>query len=258
MTENEASTRLEVIRAGLLGGADVEVVSSEENIQAIDTAIDAIEDVQQYRALEKRLSDMFCSSTSLKTVVDELERNLKEPDSPHPMKARILTHKESADWDAYRAIGTPEECQKSVSICKAMIDRKITPEDMEEYMKFEDELVKRGFTFSSLLEAREKQTAKKPDYEGDGYADGQLVYDTWICPCCGKHYEIDCDDYDYCPNCGQKLDRSDEESMTKYCCTCKWYAESEGVCCNGDSEHRADFRYSDDTCEKWEESDAVD
>lgn len=205
MTENEASTRLEVIRAGLLNGTNVEVVSSEENIEAIDTANDAIEELQQYRA-----------------------------------------------------IGTPEECQKSVSICKAMIERKITPEDMEEYMKFEDECVRRGFTFGSLLEARGKQTARRPDYEGDGCADGKLVYDTWICPCCGKHYEIDYDDYDYCPNCGQKLDRSDEESMTKYCCTCKWYAESEGVCCNGDSEHRADFRYSDDTCEKWEESDAVD
>lgn len=59
--------------------------------------------------------------------------------------------------------------------------------------------------------AVEKQTAKKPDYEGDGYADGHLVYDTWICPCCGKHYEVDYDNYNYCPDCGQKLDWSDEE-----------------------------------------------
>ena len=58
--------------------------------------------------------------------------------------------------------------------------------------------------------AVEKQNAKKPDFEGDGYADGHLVYDTWICPCCGKHYEVDYDDYDFCPNCGQKLDWSDE------------------------------------------------
>lgn len=65
----------------------------------------------------------------------------------------------------YRAIGTPEECRAAV----------------------------------------EKQTAKKPDYEGDGYADGHLVYDTWICPCCGKHYEVDYDNYNYCPDCGQKL-----------------------------------------------------
>lgn len=71
----------------------------------------------------------------------------------------------------YRAIGTPEECRA----------------------------------------AAEKQTARRPDYEGDGYADGHLVYDTWICPCCGKHYEVDYDNYNYCPDCGQKLDWSDEE-----------------------------------------------
>lgn len=82
--------------------------------EATREAIKALEEVQQYRTLEKRLSDMFCSSVSLKSVVDELERNLKEPDSPHPMKARILTYKESADWDAYRAIGTPEECRAAV------------------------------------------------------------------------------------------------------------------------------------------------
>ena len=73
----------------------------------------------------------------------------------------------------YRAIGTPEECRAAV----------------------------------------EKQTAKKPDYEGDGYADGHLVYDTWICPCCGKHYEVDYDNYNYCPDCGQKLDWSDEDEV---------------------------------------------
>lgn len=71
----------------------------------------------------------------------------------------------------YRAIGTPEECRAAV----------------------------------------EKEAAKKPDYEGDGYSDGHLVYDTWICPCCGKHYEVDYDDYDFCPECGQCIDWSEEE-----------------------------------------------
>lgn len=54
----------------------------------------------------------------------------------------------------YRQIGTVEECRKSVDICKSMIERNITPENMEEYMKFEDECISRGFTFNSLLEAR--------------------------------------------------------------------------------------------------------
>ena len=58
------------------------------------------------------------------------------------------------------------------------------------------------------IKALEKQIAKKPNIEGDGYADGHLVYDTWICPNCEKDYEIDYDDYDYCPNCGQKIDKS--------------------------------------------------
>lgn len=37
-----------------------------------------------------------------------------------------------------------------------------------------------------------------------------------------------------------------------YCCKCKWYALEEGVCCNDDSEYRADFRLLDDSCECWE------
>lgn len=64
-------------------------------------------------------------------------------------------------------------------------------------------------TPEELQAAMEKQIAKKPTYEGDGYWDGQLVYDTWVCPCCGRSYELDYDDCDYCPNCGQNLDWSD-------------------------------------------------
>ena len=56
------------------------------------------------------------------------------------------------------------------------------------------------------VEALGKQMPKRPDYEGDGYADGELVYDTWICPNCGKYYEVDYDNYKYCPECGQAID----------------------------------------------------
>lgn len=108
----------------------------------------------------------------------------------------------------YHAIGTPEECQKSVAVCKAMIDRKITPESMEEYMKFEDECVECGFTFKSLLEAREKQTAKKIEI-----FNGQAS-----CPNCKRLFgEMDIIknlrawNMPHCKDCGQKLDWSDEE-----------------------------------------------
>ncbi len=86
-------------------------------------------------------------------------------------------------------------------------------EDMEIAIKALEEIqqyLELG-TVEELREAIEKQRAKKPDYEGDGYADGKLVYDTWICPNCEKHYEVDYDDYEYCPNCGQAIDWSEEE-----------------------------------------------
>lgn len=62
------------------------------------------------------------------------------------------------------------------------------------------------------IKALEKQIPKNPTYEGDGYApDGAFIWGELICPCCGRRYEVDYDDYDYCPDCGQKLDWSDVE-----------------------------------------------
>ena len=90
--------------------------------------------------------------------------------------------------------------------------------NMRLFMQIEDENNDCKFTEDDYkaneiaIQALEKQIPKKPTYEGDGYApDGTFVWDEWLCPCCGKRYEVDYDDYDYCPNCGQKLDWSDEK-----------------------------------------------
>ena len=74
-------------------------------------AIQALEEIQQYRAIEKRLEVMFGGKLPLERYVDELERQLLEPNSPHPMNARILTYAESDMWEQYKAIGTVEELQ---------------------------------------------------------------------------------------------------------------------------------------------------
>lgn len=60
-------------------------------------------------------------------------------------------------------------------------------------------------TPSDLKEILELHTPKHAVYESDGYADGEPVYDIWICPNCGVKYEVDYDDYDFCPNCGQMI-----------------------------------------------------
>lgn len=79
---------------------------------AFSMAIKALEEVQQYRkhgvTVESALDNM-CDLAAAENLIEE-----------------------------YRAIGTPEECRKSVDICKAMAERRISLQNMEEYMKFED------------------------------------------------------------------------------------------------------------------------
>lgn len=64
----------------------------------------------------------------------------------------------------------------------------------------------------AVIPVVQRAISTEPAYEGDGYDDnGQLLYDTLICPNCEEHYEADYVDYQFCPKCGQHLDRSNEE-----------------------------------------------
>lgn len=55
------------------------------------------------------------------------------------------------------------------------------------------------------VEAMRKQIPKVLIAEGDGYADGEMVYDNFYCPSCDYHME-DYEVKNYCPNCGQAID----------------------------------------------------
>ena len=69
------------------------------------------------------------------------------------------------------------------------------------------------------------------------------------CQYCFENKDVDCNTKGI-QGCKYKIDYPESEDK-KYCCTCKWYAEFEGVCCCGDSKFRADFRCLDDTCPEW-------
>lgn len=43
-----------------------------------------------------------------------------------------------------------------------------------------------------------------------------------------------------------------DNSKIKICGNCKHYEDFNGVCCNGSSEHRADFMNDTDSCLQWE------
>ena len=113
-----------------------------------------------------------------------------------------MTENEAIEYlqNRYLVVGSPanppkEECEKHNAVMTMAIQ---ALEEVQQYRALG--------TPEECRTAMEKQKAKRPDYEGDGYADGQLVYDTWICPRCGRRYEVDYDDYDYCPKCGQKIE----------------------------------------------------
>ena len=50
--------------------------------------------------------------------------------------------------------------------------------------------------------------------DGDGYADGLMVYDMWSCSCCGEYFD-EWDDrptWKYCPNCGARMKGVSEDA----------------------------------------------
>ena len=163
MTENEIIEFLDELGGGC---------SNSEEYIACNTAIKAIKEVSQYQTLEKRLAEMFGDQLSLETVVDEMERQLKEPGNPHPINAKILTYEDAKAWEEYKTIGTPEEYRVAV----------------------------------------EKQTAKKPmpiNYEKYANLVDNAIFlrDAYWCPHC-KHVVKS---GTFCRDCGQKLDWRDEE-----------------------------------------------
>ena len=196
MTENEAIECLKCYRAQ----------SGTSFPEEIEMAINALEEIEQYRAIgtpeelqkaekeENILKFYYCDSEDSYLVglrvgnfyyahyldggwVFDMSRYL--PWGEH-------VKQESTAWKEHTYPSEPREINFS--------------EWLKGFVKKEC-----GGTLEECRAAVEKQIAKKPDYEGDGYSDGQLVYDTWICPCCGQHYEVDYDRYDYCPSCGQKI-----------------------------------------------------
>lgn len=214
MTENEAIKELETSID--LAKMCTQNYERKNEIQGYEMAIKALEEVQQYQALEKRLSDMFGGSLSLKMCVDELERILTEPDSPHPMNAKILTYQEAADWEAYRAIGTVEELIRGKRYMNIAKHHGTIGKVIDECVAYEA-----IGTPEECRVAVEKQTAKRALHQGCYDKNGE--WHDWngingkpyeLCPncranlCCETPLDMK---PKYCKNCGQKLDWRNEE-----------------------------------------------
>ena len=182
------------VRKKNLGEYYSNLENCKKEIQSCEVAIKALEDVQKYRKIETDLKERYHANIDIPLLMHHFIETVFEGEKHEGFC--LLTNEDREAWEEYKAIGTPEECQKSVEICKSMIERNITPENMEEYMKFEDECVKNGFTFNSLLEAREKQIPYKPSQQ-------KLVWGIGKCKCGVEFLDRKTG---FCGNCGQKLD----------------------------------------------------
>ncbi len=96
----------------------------------------------------------------------------------------------------YREIGEVSTCRNAVEICRAMIERGIEPDNIKEYIKFEDYVVQKGFTIKGLLKAGKKQIPYKPRKE-------RLIMGVGRCKCGVEFLDKGTN---FCGNCGQKLD----------------------------------------------------
>jgi hypothetical protein len=96
----------------------------------------------------------------------------------------------------YREIGKVSTCRNAVELCRAMIERGIEPDNIKEYIKFEDYVVQKGFTIKGLLKAGKKQIPYKPRKE-------RLIMGVGRCKCGVEFLDKGTN---FCGNCGQKLD----------------------------------------------------
>ena len=211
MSEKEAIEWLKAISA--TQKESIHMNSLLNRKEALHMAIQALEEIQQYRAIG---------------TVQELQKSVKEEDV---LKFYYIESEdkyvigERVDNFYYAEIGKTGPCfymsrylpcGKHVFAPETMWKEHAYPSEPKE-IPFFDWL--RGFikkecggTVEECRKAVERMKPKSPTYDGDGYApDGTFVWDEWLCPNCGSRYEVDFDEYDHCPNCGQAILREEAE-----------------------------------------------
>lgn len=101
MTEKEA---IKVIEIAI---AEVEWDYPLDYTVAFKTAIKALEEIQYYREMDRKLWETYGDCIGfLKTAAEASIGN--------PIKARLLTNEDADRWDAYRKLGTVEECREAI------------------------------------------------------------------------------------------------------------------------------------------------
>lgn len=132
MTEQEAIELLQNLNVRLTDMSGhktngIEKIFGWNEITAICEAIKALEEVRQYRELERKLNGVY-----LTMLVNHFMEMAAEGEIQGYQRGRILTNEDANKWDAYLSIGTPEECRAAVEkqTAKKVIDNMPTDDDV--------------------------------------------------------------------------------------------------------------------------------
>lgn len=112
MTENEAIEELK-FDCNELGKAipcDTSWGKSFENAYAM--AINALEEVQKYRKIEKDLKERYHANVDIPLLMHHFIETVFEGEKHEGFC--LLTNEDAKVWEEYKAIGTPEECRTEV------------------------------------------------------------------------------------------------------------------------------------------------
>ena len=106
MTENEALK----LEGGLeITGRPIRVA---QFFEGIDTAIKALEEVQQYRAIEKELKERYHANVDIPLLMHHFIETIFEGEKHEGFC--ILTNEDAKAWKEYQTIGMLEECRAAM------------------------------------------------------------------------------------------------------------------------------------------------
>lgn len=179
MTENEAIRDLQYLIEEYSAYPPETGVSA--TVGSLQYCITALKEIQRYREMDKKLREAYGDCDGLLERSVDLLCEHAGIDIGEPIKARLLTDEDVDKWDAYRKIGTLEECREAV--------KKQKPKKPKDSLKIEPVI----------------------DYNG-AYVDADTtVY--LLCPSCGEMVGLEDNCDRFCHECGQAIDNENLEGM---------------------------------------------
>jgi len=183
MTENQA---IKIIKQ------EKQWESNARICDAFDMAIQALEEIQQYREMEQRLKNIYGECDGLlEVVISSLERheNLELPSIT--VKSMLLTDEDVDMWEEYRAIGTVEGYKRAIETSKE--NYLLYAEYKEKVQEFE--AIGTIEEFKALKEKNTPMRLAEHNFQDEVHH--------YLCPSCRNI--VNCNQ-NYCEECGQALE----------------------------------------------------